>query len=63
MFDPLRFDPLAYVTAVCPAMGFDLSPERLAELAEAFALVVRVATPALTCKVDIHAEPAPVFVA
>lgn len=62
MFDE-NLDPLAYVTAVCPAVGFHLSPERLAELADAFALVVRVGMPALKMDVPAEAEPAPVFVA
>jgi hypothetical protein len=57
------FDPLAYVTAVAPAMGLQFSPERLADLAAAFALVVRVGTPALLHQVPADAEPAPVFVA
>ena len=63
MLDPDRFDALAYVTAVAPAIGFDLPPDRLAELAEAFALVVRVGMPALAQAVPGDAEPAPVFVA
>ncbi len=62
MIDPERFDALAYVTAACPTVGISLPPERLAELAEAFSLVIRVATPALTFGVDTAAEPAPVFV-
>jgi hypothetical protein len=62
MIDLERFDALAYVTAACPAVGLELPPERLAELAEAFSLVVRVATPALNFVVDEAAEPAPVFV-
>jgi hypothetical protein len=63
MIDPENFDPLAYVTAVAPAIGFSFAPARLAELAEAFALVVRVATPALLVNVPADVEPAPVFVA
>lgn len=63
MIDPDNFDALAYVTAVAPAVGFRLSPERLAEIAEAFALVVRVGAPALAMDVPGAAEPAPVFVA
>jgi hypothetical protein len=63
MIDPENFDPLAYVTAAAPAIGFSFEPARLAELAEAFALVVRVATPALLVKVPAKVEPAPVFVA
>ena len=63
MLDPDRFDALSYVTAVAPSLGFELSPERLAELAEAFALVVRVGMPALVQAVPGDVEPAPVFVA
>ncbi len=63
MIDPDSFDPLAYVTATCPAVGLALPPARLAELAEAFALVVRVGLPALQFEVDPAEEPAPVFVA
>lgn len=62
MIDIARFDALAYVTAACPAVGLELPPERLAELAEAFSLVVRVGTPALGFQVDAAFEPAPVFV-
>jgi hypothetical protein len=57
------FDPLAFVTATAPALGMRFTPERLAELAEAFALVMRVGMPALTQAVPPDAEPAPVFVA
>lgn len=63
MIDPDRFDVLAYVTAACPAVGLSLPPERLAEVAESFTLVVRVGLPALTFQVSAAAEPAPVFVA
>ncbi len=63
MIDPDRFDALAFVTATSPAMGLHLSPERLATLAEALSLVVRVGAPALTMAVPDDAEPAPVFVA
>ena len=63
MIDPDNFDALAYVTAVAPAVGFELSPARLADIAEAFALVVRVGAPALALEVPGEAEPAPVFVA
>ncbi len=58
-----EFDPLAYVTAVAPAMGMRFAPERLAVLADAFTLVVRVGMPALLHQVPDEAEPAPVFVA
>ena len=63
MLDPDTFDALAYVTAACPAMGLSLPPDRLAELAEAFALVVRVGAPALSLDVPADVEPAPIFVA
>jgi hypothetical protein len=62
MIDQDRFDALAYVTAACPAVGLNLPPERLAELAEAFSLVLKVGMPALQAEVAAHAEPAPVFV-
>ncbi len=62
MIDPNAFDPRAYVAAVAPAMELTLSPERAAAVAEALALVVRVAAPALGHEVPEHAEPAPVFV-
>ena len=57
----MTFDPLAYVTAVAPAVGFDLSPTRLREVAEAFAIVLLVAAPALAMDVPVEIEPAPVF--
>ncbi len=57
----MTFDPLAYVSAVAPAVGFDLSPDRLREVAEAFAVVLRVAAPALAMEVPAEVEPAPVF--
>jgi len=62
MLDPARFDALAYVTAACPAVGLELPPARLEELAAAFTLVMRVGMPALMFEVDAAAEPAPVFV-
>ncbi len=61
MLDPARLDALAYVTAACPAVGLELPPERLQELAAAFTLVMRVGMPALLFEVDPAAEPAPVF--
>ena len=57
------FDTLAFVTAACPAVGFSFAPARLVELSEAFALIMRVAAPALALQVPDAAEPAPVFVA
>ena len=61
MIDTHRFAPAAYVAAVAPAMGLRFSPERAQAVTEAFALVVRVAAPALTRAVPTEAEPAPVF--
>jgi hypothetical protein len=61
MIDIHRFDAAAYVAAVAPAMGLRFPPERAAVVAEALALVVRVAAPALTHPVPTEAEPAPVF--
>jgi hypothetical protein len=61
MIDTERFDPSAYVAAVAPAMGFRFSPERAQAVADALALVVRVAQPALACTVPAEIEPAPVF--
>jgi hypothetical protein len=55
------FDPIAYVTAVAPAMGLSLTPDRTRELAAAFALVVRVAAPALDFVLPADAEAAPIF--
>ncbi len=63
MIDTKNFNALAYVTAVAPSVGIDLPPARLAELAEAFTLVMTVAAPALSMDVLPEAEPAPVFVA
>ncbi len=61
MIDIHRFDAAAYVAAAAPAMGLRFPPERAAAVAEALALVVRVAAPALTHPVPTEAEPAPVF--
>ncbi len=61
MIDPETFDPAAYVAAAAPAIGLSLTPERAAEIAAAFALVVRIATPALCLALPAHIEPAPVF--
>ena len=62
MLDPNTLDPRAYVAAVAPAIGLALTPERAAAVAEALALVIRVAAPALAVRLPEHAEPAPVFV-
>jgi hypothetical protein len=56
-----NFDPLAYVKATAPLIGLSLTPERVAELAAAFALVRRVATPALDFELPADAEAAPIF--
>ena len=61
MIEQKTFDPHAYVVAVAPAIGLDLTAERTAAVAEALALVARVAAPALAYKLPEHAEPAPVF--
>lgn len=63
MIDPDRIDCLAYVTATAPAMGFDLPKQRLTEIADAFALVLRVGLPALQTDIPADVEPASVFVA
>lgn len=56
-----RIDPLAYVAAMAPLIGLNLSPERTRAVAEAFAVVMRVAAPALDRPVPADIEPAPVF--
>ena len=61
MIDHRRFDAPAYVAAVAPVLGLRLPPERAAAVAEALALVARVAAPALAYELPEHAEPAPVF--
>jgi hypothetical protein len=61
MIDTEAFDPAAYVAAVAPAMGFRFSPERARAVADALALVTRVAAPALSRAVPHEAEPAPLF--
>ncbi len=61
MIDPDRFDALAYVAVAAPALGLRLPPERLAEIAAAFALMARAAAPALALAVAADIEPAPVF--
>ena len=62
MIDPDAFDPRAYVAAAAPAVGLALSPERAVAVAEALALVVRVAAPALGYALAEHDEAAAVFV-
>ncbi len=61
MIDYEEIDPLGYVTAAAPLIGLKLSQDRLKEVAEAFALVIRMAKPALDAVVPADAEPAPVF--
>jgi hypothetical protein len=61
MIDTDRLNPAAYVDAVAPAMGLRFTPERAAAVAAAFALVARIAAPALNRAVPDDAEPAPVF--
>jgi len=61
MLDPDRFNPAAHVAAAAPAVGLVLDAERQARVAAAFALVVRIATPALSVPLDETDEPAPVF--
>jgi len=63
MIDYETIDPLRYVTATAPLVGLKLSDERLKEVAEAFALVIRMAKPALDAELPKDAEPAPVFCA
>jgi hypothetical protein len=62
MIDTNDLDIPAYVAASLPAVGLRLDPARLAAVTAAFALVVRVGAPALTCEVSPAIEPAPVFV-
>jgi len=54
-------DSLDYVRAAAPLVGLTLSPERLASVAEAFALVIRMAQPALEVELPADTQPAPVF--
>jgi hypothetical protein len=61
MIDHDEFDPLAHVIAAAPAVGLKFTPERAAEIAAAFALVLRVGAPALEYEVPEGTEPAPVF--
>ena len=61
MITPDAFDPAAYVAAVAPTVGLVLPPERQARVAQALALVARVAAPALHFPVPESAEPAEKF--
>lgn len=58
---PDSFDPHAYVAAAAPLLGLTLDASRAARVAEALALVIRTARPALECPVTPQDEPAPVF--
>jgi hypothetical protein len=61
MLDPKNFDPGAYVAAVAPAVGLQLSAERQLRVAEALALVVKLGAAALSRPVPESAEPAAMF--
>ena len=52
MIDDERFDAVAYVTAAAPAIGLALRPDRIEQVAAAFALVVRIGAPALPFEQD-----------
>ncbi len=61
MLDPENFNPAAHVAAAAPLVGLRLSPQRQAQVAEALALVARLAAPALAVPLAPEDEPAPVF--
>ncbi|MBL6458600.1 DUF4089 domain-containing protein [Belnapia sp. T6] len=61
MLDPERFDPAAHVAATAPALGLRLDAARQARVAAAFALVAKIAAPALAVPLTEADEPAPVF--
>jgi hypothetical protein len=61
MLDPDRFDPAAHVAAAAPAVGLALDAARKARVAAAFALIARVAAPALAVPLTEAEEPAPVY--
>jgi hypothetical protein len=61
MIDREHFDAVAYVTAAAPLIGLALTPERIEQVAAAFALVVRIGAPALAYTLPPEAEPAPAF--
>jgi hypothetical protein len=61
MIDPDSFDPLAYVSATAPVVGLRLDADQIKKVADAFALVIKVARPALDANIPADAEPAPVF--
>ncbi len=62
MIDHEHVDALRYATAAAPLVGLRLAPERLEQVAVAFALVTRIAAPALSYPLPAETEPAPVFV-
>jgi hypothetical protein len=55
------FEAAAYVAAAAPSIGLKLPPQRMAEIAAAFALVVRMARPALECELPENVQAAPIF--
>jgi hypothetical protein len=61
MIDQASFDADAYVRAMLPALGFELPPERIEAVTQAFMLMVRFASPALERDVPAETEPAPVY--
>jgi len=61
MIDADNFDARAYVAAAAPLVGLAFTPERVEQVAAAFALVVRIGAPALARGVPAEVEPAPVF--
>jgi hypothetical protein len=61
MIETTHFDTHAYVAAVAPAVGLQLNAPRQAAVAEALALVARIAAPALALTPSAEIEPAPVF--
>jgi len=61
MIDPDSFDPFAYVSATAPLVGLTLDADQIKQVADAFALVIKVARPALDAEIPVDAEPAPVF--
>lgn len=59
MADPAGID--AYVKFTAPLLGFSFDAEREAAVVAAFALICRIAGPALNYPLARLAEPAPVF--
>ncbi len=51
----------AYVASAARMLGLEFDAERTAAVSSAFALVCRIAEPALAYPLDRLAEPAPVF--